>query len=796
LPLLEKRSADAVLISTAPANPASFQKSLKRSQASIPQSTLPSEEQTNPISSPSPFLNTNYQPRKPGKSGFMTSAVWNYIVKTEEKDGEGRQKLICKLCQQQALPEDKCAIYRKDSSTTNLKNHLIRHHSIDVDKASDSSESEVQTKIPLIEGEKKIAAVNAPLGGKNRMEKFRNALMWMLIDNTLPFRLVESESFQALFRLIAPDLTIPSRKTITEETDRLYTKVHQRISEEIRHFALSVTCDSAVLPTADRDRFTTATAHFVDWDWKLREAVISLELANTSQCAEYVSDLIDEIAAEYTATSRIFSACSDNGSNYVKGLKSNRSISYNLRCISHSLQLCVKNGIREDNTLNQLIVKARKLVARVKKSSVLTSALAEEQTKQSTAVDMDDISFDPDALEISEAPVQPAVYDFAQDDETDDMKISSRMVAQEQTLKVSRTYSLVTDVQTRFNSTYYLASRLVMLKKPLTAVLLKNAKEFSQDEILTAAEFTALEALVPILALVRTASDAMEASTFPTISLLVPVVHFMFRLLEGKVSKPIPIDRWIFNYAELVKYSPAKSLMARVVNELKIRWIHGYNSDYLPHAGVLLDPRTRAHLHVLSPEVLEVCKLGLESFLSTFDPKEFFSTEFLAAYKLYVSNGAQSLRAARDLVRNLGSASATRPNLSSPSSSSTLNEPQKRLRSTSSQTSVGRMFSAMDAPVVEQKSELDKFLELKIGVELNSDPFEWWSHYCHEFPTIGLAALCQLPIPVTQASSERVFSLSNEILRPRRRRLDSNRMARLAILKKNILLYQDLTKSQ
>ncbi len=125
--------------------------------------------------------------------------------------------------------------------------------------------------------------------------------------------------------------------------------------------------------------------------------------------------------------------------------------------------------------------------------------------------------------------------------------------------------------------------------------------------------------------------------------------------------------------------------------------------------------------------------------------------------------------------------------------------PNKRARCDSNEpppVDHGKEFLSIWKPkTVEKKSELELYLASTDSIEQKEDPFDWWSKACRKFPKIGLVALCHLPIPATQASSERVFSLGNEALRPRRIRMEANRLARIAILKKNIPYYQDIIKS-
>ena len=58
-------------------------------------------------------------------------------------------------------------------------------------------------------------------------------------------------------------------------------------------------------------------------------------------------------------------------------------------------------------------------------------------------------------------------------------------------------------------------------------------------------------------------------------------------------------------------------------------------------------------------------------------------------------------------------------------------------------------------------SEIDKYLELKISIEI--DPLQWWATNEKRFPHVARMARQFLGCPATSASAERVFSLAGRL---------------------------------
>ncbi|KAL6062157.1 RNA polymerase II regulatory region DNA binding [Balamuthia mandrillaris] len=78
--------------------------------------------------------------------------------------------------------------------------------------------------------------------------------------------------------------------------------------------------------------------------------------------------------------------------------------------------------------------------------------------------------------------------------------------------------------------------------------------------------------------------------------------------------------------------------------------------------------------------------------------------------------------------------------------------------------------------------ELHAFMVLP-AIPEKRDPRTWWREHCHLFPRLYHVALKYLSIPATSAESERIFSLTGNILSPHRSTLSSQRLNQLVFLK-------------
>ena len=95
---------------------------------------------------------------------------------------------------------------------------------------------------------------------------------------------------------------------------------------------------------------------------------------------------------------------------------------------------------------------------------------------------------------------------------------------------------------------------------------------------------------------------------------------------------------------------------------------------------------------------------------------------------------------------------------------------------------------------VNQKNEKEKMIDLEMSkyLEMDSpmvkiDPLKWWCSTGRKlFPLLFEAATKFLIIPATSVPSERVFSVSGEVLRKKRRRLGHKSVNRIVRLHTNL----------
>ena len=126
---------------------------------------------------------------------------------------------------------------------------------------------------------------------------------------------------------------------------------------------------------------------------------------------------------------------------------------------------------------------------------------------------------------------------------------------------------------TRWGSTYLMLERIQVLQQPLCAVLLDQPREV-RYLLPDSEEWTIIEELIAVLKPFHTATTAMSASSYPTLSMLSPLLYKLHdRILKVKDNTP-----------------SGKALKEAILTDLRRRYA-SLNQQELLHAAALLDPR-------------------------------------------------------------------------------------------------------------------------------------------------------------------------------------------------------------
>ena len=225
-----------------------------------------------------------------------------------------------------------------------------------------------------------------------------------------PLSVVETEEYRDMMEVMDPRYIVPSRKHLStklipnkcEDLNKVMCTALRRAS------SVSVTVD--IWSSRQMRSFLGITAHYISPDWELRSAMLACKPFSGRHTAENISAQFEETLTVFDISTKVSHVVSDSASNmrsafslpgYVQetvedlvgdDLSDNEDseietdIVENIfaflpehdPCFAHTLQLVVKDGLKEAGALTKVIAKASKVVTYVRKSTIATDLLEGE----------------------------------------------------------------------------------------------------------------------------------------------------------------------------------------------------------------------------------------------------------------------------------------------------------------------------------------------------------------------------------------------------------------------------------
>lgn len=205
--------------------------------------------------------------------------------------------------------------------------------------------------------------------------KIHEAIAKMISFDMQPIQIVENEGFQNLIHCLEPKYIIPSRKYFAETLlPDLFQKVKKNILQVIKyHNGISFSIDLWTNEFTTQS-FMSLTSHWINTEFQLESACLSCLPFNESHTAVNIKKSFFEILNNWNLSiNDVHAVIHDNARNITKAFRDANTA--HCSCAAHTLQLVINDVIFTDPDIDQLLRSCRKLVGHFKKSTNATSQL-------------------------------------------------------------------------------------------------------------------------------------------------------------------------------------------------------------------------------------------------------------------------------------------------------------------------------------------------------------------------------------------------------------------------------------
>ena len=243
-----------------------------------------------------------------------------------------------------------------------------------------------------------------------RQKQLEGAIASMVAHDLLPLRFVDSKKFKDVMQMAEPRFSMPTRRRLTTSLlSTVSADVETKLKLEMQQAQdLCLTVD--LWSSRDMRSFLGITGHFI-LDYTLQSIMITCCRFKGSHTGDRIFSVYQETLAHFAIAEKIGHVITDNASNMVKAFTlpgmedlaiddddddedegeeqlEEQPLPDDLEdvqgqrspCFAHTLQLVVKDGLREAKQSRKTIKKVSKIVSHCRKSSK-SSELLEDCTK-------------------------------------------------------------------------------------------------------------------------------------------------------------------------------------------------------------------------------------------------------------------------------------------------------------------------------------------------------------------------------------------------------------------------------
>lgn len=521
------------------------------------------------------------------------------------------------------------------------------------------------------------------------------------LDNQ-PFSLVESTGFKRLLNTISPQYKPPSRKYFTDKIiPDIYNRVRIKISKVLGEASfISLTSDIWTCSNTN-ESFISITGHWISEKWDKRNVILCCDKFAGSHTGLAIADKLETLTNSWAIDKqKIHLLMRDSGANMVRGCKDAEINSEG--CFIHKLQLIINDSLQSQRTVSDMISTARRIATHFNHSSLACSKLIEIQ--------------------------------------------------QEINMELKK---IIQDVQTRWNSTFYMLERLLHLRRCVTIYLTEN----SSLNNLTNNQWDLLQSVLDLLRPFEEVTKLMS-NTESIISEVIPTIAILKRyLLSPKIE-------------QLYGVGTMKESLVTGINK---RFSDVESKNYYT-ISTILDPRYKTNFfssNSISDEIKKVLLEQIKDNCSTIDEAETREDERVTKVTTEgEDDDDEPLAAIRKRARINETDSST-------NSTFTLWNCYNDFVTASTSAS---SLSGLKNDILHQ---LDTYYGMPI-IDKKADPVEWWSRHREKFPDLINLVRQFLSSPATSVYSERLFSEIGNIYVDNRSRLNSENAEKLLFIHHNL----------
>lgn len=494
----------------------------------------------------------------------------------------------------------------------------------------------------------------------------------MLAIDMQPSSIVEDKGFQEFLKAVDPKYIPPSRRTIMRDhLPSLYQGAMEELQDQLAKVEYcSITTD--IWTSRATMGYVTVTCHFLTDNWEMKSVVLETTQVEDSHTAENIGATLVAITNKWSITEKVCCVITDNANNIVAAVRHNRW--NHLPCFAHTINLIVSNSLQEVPEISAILQRCKNIVSYFHKSCKATDKLTAIQSR----------------------------------------------------LNIDN-HKLIQDVETRWNSAFYMLQRIIEQEEAIRTTLCLLSRN---DLTISCEDLEIIKGIVEMLAPFEAVTREISADQYISGSKIIPLSRALQRLTCSGIK-------------------PEVQKLADILLHKMNRKFLNMEDNMLLAVPTLLDPRFK--------------KIAFSNFGIAAKVAQYVIREIAASLRLDDEPPPTEVEI---IVEDVSHDSDEK---------SLWHFFDQQVAQASARESVGS----------ELTIQMQQYLRVS-NLERKQDPLEWWKKNSYLYPHISKQAKKYLSIPGTSVPAERIFSKAGQIVSERRNRLKAKHVNMFVFLNNNL----------
>ncbi|XP_051973794.1 E3 SUMO-protein ligase ZBED1-like [Xyrauchen texanus] len=288
----------------------------------------------------------------------LKAPIWHHFgFRTRNTENElDKSKAICKACQMEV---------KYCGNTTNLRNHMMRHHQDIILSKPATGPQQMTLKKTL----------QLPTNSA-RSVKITEAIAGFICKDMRPYSVVENVGFRRLMKVMEPNYVIVSRKRLSEEViPNMYQTVKDGVMCKLKT-AERVGITSDTWTSVATESYMSVTVHYIDELWNLVSYVLQTTEVETNHRSVCLAEMLTKAMEEWGLMSKDPAIVTDNAANMVRAVEITGLT--HVGCFAHIINLASQAGLKLPNVA-RLLGRVRHIAKFFHRSTTATRILKEMQ---------------------------------------------------------------------------------------------------------------------------------------------------------------------------------------------------------------------------------------------------------------------------------------------------------------------------------------------------------------------------------------------------------------------------------